>query len=75
MEDKNYDYINPSHYQLGGKQTIDMMIAIWGKEKVIIHCEMCAFKYRIRAGKKPDQPADRDLAKARWYETKIKELI
>jgi len=73
MQD-NYDYINPSHYQKGGKEVIDMMEDIWGPEKLIAHCEMCAFKYRMRVGDDPNQPVERDLEKARWYENKAQEL-
>lgn len=69
-----YDYINPNHYKSGSMETIDMMISIWGAEKVISHCEITAFKYRMRAGKKPEQSIERDLEKARWYEEKAKEL-
>lgn len=74
MENKEYDYINPSHYKKGDKQVYEMMIDIWGVDAYIKHCEMCAFKYRMRLGEKPDQPVERDLDKARWYETKAKEL-
>ena len=35
---------------------------------------MNAFKYRMRLGDKPDQPVERDLAKAKWYETMAKKL-
>ena len=35
---------------------------------------MTAFKYRMRIGNKPDQPLERELAKAKWYEDKAKEL-
>lgn len=73
-EVKPYDYINPNHYKDGGMEVIDMMVKIWGVEKVIAHCEITAFKYRMRAGKKPDQPIERDLQKAKWYENKAKEL-
>ena len=69
-----YDYINPSHYQKGGQEVIEMMEDIWGPEKLIAHCEMCAFKYRMRVGEKPNQPVERDLEKARWYENKAQEL-
>lgn len=76
MEDstKNYDFINPSHYKKGNKEVFEMMIDIWGVDKYIAHCEMCAFKYRMRLGEKPDQPIDRDLEKAKWYENKASEL-
>lgn len=71
----NYDYINPSHYNsYNGKEVIDLMVDIWGFEKVMFHCEITAFKYRMRVGKKPDQPIERDLEKAKWYEDKALEL-
>lgn len=69
-----YDYVNPHHYKKGSKEVWEMMIDIWGVDKYIAHCEMCAFKYRQRLGLKPDQPIERDLAKARWYESKADEL-
>jgi len=69
-----YDFINPSHYKLGTMETFDMMVLIWGKEKAIAHCEMTAFKYRMRAGKKPDQSIERDMEKAKWYDNKALEL-
>lgn len=69
-----YDYINPDHYQGMSKEVWEMMVDIWGVEAFIKHCEMTAFKYRMRVGKKPDQPVERDLEKAKWYEDKVKEL-
>lgn len=71
---KDYDFINPNHYKKGDKEVYEMMIDIWGKDAFIKHCEMCAFKYRMRLGEKPDQPIERDLEKAKWYENKAKEL-
>lgn len=73
--EKQYDHINPDHYkQSGSLEVIEMMVAIWGKDSVATYCEITAFKYRLRACKKPDQPAARDLEKAYWYEAKAKEL-
>lgn len=69
-----YDFINPDHYNKGSMEVIDMMEEIWGVEKLMAHCEMCAFKYRMRLGEKPDQPIHRDLDKAKWYENKASEL-
>ena len=71
---ENYDYINPNHYKQGSKEVIDMMVAIYGKEAVASHCEITAFKYRMRLGNKPDQPIERDFEKCKWYESKAKEL-
>lgn len=72
--DKEYDYVNPNHYKSLGKETFEMMIDIWGKNAFIQHCEMSAFKYRMRIGTKPNQPTDRELQKIKWYEKKAKEL-
>lgn len=72
--EKEYDYINPSHYKNSSKETWQQMVDIWGIDAYIKHCEMCAFKYRMRLGTKPDQPVERDLAKVKWYEDKAKEL-
>jgi len=69
-----YDLVSPKHYQTFSKETIDMMINIWGAEAVILHCEMTAFKYRMRIGNKPGQDIKVDLAKAKWYESKAIEL-
>lgn len=71
---KNYDHINPNHYKQGSKEVIEMMQDIWGKEKLIAYCEMNAFKYRMRAGLKPEQSVQRDLDKAKWYENKAIQL-
>ena len=66
--------INPKHYQASGFETWEMMLKIWGKEAFIKHCEMCAFKYRMRAGLKQGASVETDLAKANWYEAKAKML-
>lgn len=71
---KPYDFINPDHYKKGSKEVWEMMVDIWGEEAFIKHCEITAFKYRMRLGEKPEQPVERDLEKARWYESKAKEL-
>ena len=51
-----------------------MMEKIWGIEATALHCEMCAFKYKMRAGDKPGQPVERDLEKAKWYINQAKVL-
>ena len=73
-EEQGYDYVNPSHYKKGSKEVYEMMIDVWGKEAYMKHCEMCAFKYRMRVGDKPNQPVDRDLSKANWYEDQAKKM-
>lgn len=69
-----YDFINPDHYKKYSVEVIDMMIAIYGKEKTAAYCELNAFKYRMRMGEKPEQPIDRDLEKEKWYINKAIEL-
>lgn len=71
---KEYDFINPPHYKRGGKEVWEMMIDIWGVDAFITFCEINSFKYKMRLGEKPDQPIERDLEKAKWYEDKAMEL-
>lgn len=68
------DYINPDHYKNYSVEVIDMMVKIWGKEKVKVFCEINAFKYRMRAGTKQGQPLNQDLKKEKWYLDKKNEL-
>jgi hypothetical protein len=71
----NYEHVeHPSHYNHYSSETIAMMVAIWGKEKVADWCEMTAFKYRMRMGTKPDNSIEQDLKKEQWYLNKAKEL-
>ena len=70
----SYDYVNPSHYTGKPIEVIEMMVRVWGPEAVSLYCDINAFKYRMRMGEKPNQPIEQELAKARWYEQKSKEL-
>lgn len=65
---------HPNHYNNYSVEVIDMMIRIYGKEKVADWCELNAFKYRLRMGNKENNPIEQDLAKERWYLNKAKEL-
>lgn len=70
-----YEHVeHPSHYNHYSSETISMMVAIWGKEKVADWCEITAFKYRMRMGTKPDNSIEQDLKKEQWYLNKAKEL-
>jgi len=68
--------INPAHYCNNGYgiETIDMMRKVFGSEAVAIFCTINAFKYRMRAGKKDENPAEQDLAKEQWYLERANEL-
>ena len=72
---EEYDYINPAHYvQEDGRQTWERMLDSWSLEEVALWCEMTAFKYLDRMGKKPNEDMDREKKKIKWYEDKAKEL-
>jgi len=72
MKEKSQDEVgaavDPQHYKTFSVEVIEMMRRIWGSEAFIMHCEMTAFKYRMRAGRKHGQLAEVDLAKAAQYE-------
>jgi hypothetical protein len=65
---ENYNYIQPAHYKgEDGKDLIDEIMETEGIEAVRIFCYWTAKKYDRRVGKKPGEPAARDVAKAREY--------
>ena len=66
------DPINPDYYNRYPLETIDMMVAIFGRDRVMDYCIITAFKYRMRVGKKDD--TEQDLAKEQWYLEKAEEL-
>ena len=70
----SYNKVNPEHYKSMSKETWEMMLDIWGIDAFIAHCEMTAFKYRMRVGKKPGEEIEADIEKARWYELKALEM-
>jgi len=70
MEQVNH----PLHYNNYRMETIDMMVKIFGREKVADWCEMTAFKYRMRMGLKQGNPVEQDLKKEMWYLNKANEL-
>ena len=68
------DNINPKHYKNMSVEVIDMMLSIYGKEKVKVFCELNAFKYRMRLGSKEGNSIEQEHNNIKWYEDKIKEL-
>jgi len=68
------DNVNPEHYKQLPKETIDAMVFIWGKEAVALHCQMSAFKYRMRLGHKEGQELSDEIGKIKWYENKARKL-
>ena len=67
------DMVNhPSHYKNNKYECIDVMLDIFGKEKVLAFCELNAFKYQWRANFKGTDIQDKK--KAEWYLNKYIEL-
>jgi hypothetical protein len=60
------DAINPSHYKVGGIETIDYMKAKSTREEFRGHLRLTALKYLSRAGYKHEDVIE-DFKKARWY--------
>ena len=78
-EQQVYEFINqhnnvdhPSHYNQGGIECIDAMVAAYGKQAVGYFCLCNAFKYVFRCEHKGGHE---DLDKAVWYIQKFKELF
>lgn len=57
---------NSKHYSDQRINVIHMLETIWGTEATMTFCEMNAFKYRMRIGKKDDPKLE--LTKISWYE-------
>ena len=66
------DPTNPDYYRSYPVESIDMMLAIFGREAVRNFCLLSAYKYRMRLGKKDN--TEQDLAKEKWYLDKFNEL-
>ena len=75
-EKQKYEFVNsPAHYQQeDGKETWERMVEKWGEEKTALWCEMTAFKYEDRMGKKPGEDIEREKGKIEWYKNKAEEL-
>lgn len=63
---------HPTHYKGGKHECIDIMLDVFGKEKVSAFCELNAFKYQWRANNKGTNIQDKE--KAIWYNQKYIEL-
>ena len=64
---------HPDYYQ-GKYECIEEMVALFGIQAVINFCRCNAYKYRFRAGRKPGEEAEKDIAKAECYIEKLMEL-
>lgn len=66
------DVVNhPNHYCTGKFECIDVMLEVFGIEKVKAFCQLNAFKYMYRSDRKN---STEDIKKAEWYLKKLQEL-
>lgn len=72
-EPAGHDPVNhPSHYcREDAMESIDEMLAVFGKDAVMGFCICNVWKYRYRAG---DKNGQEDLKKSDWYMKKYLEL-
>ena len=62
------DSVNhPGYYKAHGKECIVEMFILFGLDSFVAFCQMNAWKYRYRAGRKVNEPFDNDNAKADRY--------
>ena len=66
---KDFDPINPTHYQIGGIETIDFIEAKLTPEEFKGYCKGNSIKYLSRAGYKGEERDD--YKKAAWYLDKL----
>ena len=66
LEDDLETINSPPHYKSDNLECIDVMIELYGLERVQDYCEITAFKYKWRAGKKGN--ANEDKLKMMWFE-------
>lgn len=75
VEAKVENVDHPAHYQQEGrKECIVEMLEKFGATAVYWFSVLSAYKYRYRAGNKPDNAAEQDTAKAEWYDRKAEEM-
>lgn len=58
---------HPSHYNAYSVEAVEMARRIWGDEAVKTTAEITAFFYRMRMGRKPNNPIEQDLGKEQWW--------
>lgn len=58
----------PAHYvKEGGVECIDVMVQLYGSERVREWAEITAFKYQWRQGNKEGNSSEQDKMKSIWY--------
>jgi len=73
---KPYEMVNqPKHYDFFGMKAIDIIEKTLNWEEYIGFLKGTAMRYRLRAGSKPGNTIEQDMAKAEWYENEYDECI
>lgn len=66
--DREENVYQPSHYtHATGAECIDIMIQLYGKQRVEEWAEITAFKYAWRNGSKEGNSSEQDKMKSVWY--------
>ena len=66
--DLQENVFRPPHYlKEGGVECIDVMIQLYGSERVREWAEITAFKYQWRQGNKEGNSPEQDKMKSIWY--------
>lgn len=63
---------NAAHYDTDRLNSIIKIERIWGTAATMLFCEITAFKYKERVGKKDTDSIEQELLKANWYENAAK---
>lgn len=58
---------HPDYYNRYDTEVVEMARKIWGTETMKKVAQVTAFIYRMRAGIKPENPIEKDLAKEQWW--------
>lgn len=69
--EEKHPLINPDspHYQMcGGKESIEVMEAVFTTEELMAWAKITAFKYRMRIGGKQGESAEKESHKIKTYE-------
>lgn len=76
MSDKNYDYVNPTHYQLWeGMEPFELHKKLLSPEEYIGYLKGNILKYKLRMGFKPGEPYKRDMAKIKAYQGELNKVL
>lgn len=75
-EAEDEDMVNhPAHYNMGKRECIEEMELLFGPDNVAGFCRCSAYKYKSRAGSKPGNSKEQDLAKADWFIDYLDDMI